>query len=47
MSRLASIEQIREYLEGELGIDVLMKVYPIIKEFGDDILFVDKLQDLE
>ena len=43
VSRLCSVEQIREYLEKELGIDTLMKIYPIIKEFGDDILFADKV----
>lgn len=47
MSKLASVEQIREYLETELGIDLLMKIYPIIKAFGDDILFMDKMQDLK
>mmetsp|Transcript_26906 Transcript_26906/g.41002 ORF Transcript_26906/g.41002 Transcript_26906/m.41002 type:complete len:160 (+) Transcript_26906:3487-3966(+) len=46
-SRLGSIEQIREYLEGEIGIDLLMKVYPIITEFGDDILFADKVPELK
>ena len=47
MSKLSSVEQIREYLESELGADKLKKVHPIIKGFGDDILFMDKLQDLK
>jgi hypothetical protein len=47
MSKLSSVEQIREYLESELGADKLKKIYPIIKSFGDDILFMDKLQDLK
>ena len=47
MSKLCSVERIREYLEQELGPELLMKVYPIIKDFGDDILFMDKIQDLK
>ena len=47
MSKLCSVERIREYLEAELGTDLLKKVHPIIKEFGDDILFTDKIQDLK
>jgi len=43
MSKLSSIEKIREYLSAELGDQLLIKVYPIIKEFGDDILFTDKI----
>jgi hypothetical protein len=47
MSKLSSVERIREYLESELGIDILIKIYPIIKSFGDDILFMDKINDLK
>jgi hypothetical protein len=47
MSKLCSVERIREYLEAELGADLLLKVHPIIKNFGDDILFMDKIQDLK
>ena len=47
MSKLSSVERIREYLEQELGIDKLVKIYPIIKSFGDDILFMDKISDLK
>lgn len=46
-SKLSSVEQIREYLEGEIDVNVLKKVYPIIKGFGDDILFADKMADLK
>ena len=46
MSKLDTIEKIRDYLEGELGIETFMRVYPIIKEFGDDILFMDKIGEL-
>lgn len=47
MSKLGSIEKIREYLENELGSHLLIKVYPIIKSFGDDILFTDKIPELK
>lgn len=47
MSKLGSIEKIREYLESELGPHLLIKVYPIIKAFGDDILFMDKIPSLK
>ena len=47
MSKLDTVEKIREYLEAELGVETLVKVYPIIKEFGDDILFMDKIQELK
>lgn len=47
MSKLNSVERIREYLEDELGTEKLQAVYPIIKSFGDDILFMDKMQDLK
>lgn len=43
MSKLSSIEKIREFLSQELGDHLLIKVYPIIKSFGDDILFMDKI----
>lgn len=43
MSKLSSVERIREYLESEIGSDLLKKVHPIIKNFGDDILFMDKI----
>lgn len=47
LSKLSSVEQIKEYLASELGQDKVDKVVPIIKEFGDDILFVDKLPELK
>jgi hypothetical protein len=40
---VSSVEQIKGYLEKELGGETLSKVLPIIKSFGDDILFVDKI----
>jgi hypothetical protein len=46
MSKLGSAERIREYLENELG-EKMFEVYPIIKDFGDDILFNDKIQDIK
>ena len=47
MSKLDTIEKIRDYLEKELGVDTFVSVYPIIKEFGDDILFIDKIGELK
>lgn len=32
-----SIEHVREYLESEIGEDLLMKVYPRLLDVGDDI----------
>ena len=34
-----SIEHVREYLEKELGEEVLMKIYPILLDIGDDVFF--------
>jgi len=31
MSKLSSVERIREYLESELGIELLKQIHPIIK----------------
>jgi hypothetical protein len=47
LSKLSSVEQIKEYLGSELGKDTLDKILPIIKAFGDEILFVDKLPELK
>ena len=33
ISKFTSVEQMRDYLENELGEDKTMKVYPIFKEF--------------
>jgi len=33
MSKFQSVEEIRHYLEGEVGDEALLKVYPIMKEF--------------
>lgn len=46
VSKLQSIESIREYLEKELGIDRLLKIHPIIRSFGDAILHSDKIDEL-
>ena len=42
ISKMQDIEGVRAYLEKELGDDTLMNVYPILRDFGDDILFVEK-----
>lgn len=36
-SRMHSIEHIREYLEIQLGEDLLMQVYPLLLELGDEV----------
>ena len=45
-SKFESIESLRSFLEDELGEESLMKAYPILKDFGDNILFDDKLPEL-
>jgi hypothetical protein len=47
LSKLSSVERIKEYLESELGSETVSKLLPIIKAFGDDILFVDKISELK
>jgi hypothetical protein len=47
ISKFTSVEQYREFLEKELGEDRLMKAYPLLKEFGDRILYFDKTTELE
>lgn len=46
-SKLGSVEQIREYLEKELGDETFRKIYPVLKAFGDDILFSEKVPELK
>jgi len=46
-SKLGSVEQIREYLEKELGLDTFKRIYPVLKAFGDDILFSEKVPELK
>jgi hypothetical protein len=43
---MQSIEHVREFLEKSLGEDVLMKAYPILLSFGDEILFEDNTEAL-
>lgn len=43
---LDSITAIRDYLENELGQDRLYKAYPVLRDFGDDILFEEKSAEL-
>ena len=47
IDKLSSIERIREYLESELDKSTLEKIYPIIKDFGDDILLQDKMPEIK
>lgn len=43
LSRYNSIERIKEYLTDEIGQDLLNKAHPILKEFGDDILYENNI----
>ena len=47
LSKLSSVERIREYLEEEIGIDLLLKIHPVLKSFGDDILLAEKMVELK
>ena len=47
MSKLNSVEEIRQYLETELGDKLFCEVYPLIKTFGDDILSQDNIKPLK
>ena len=38
-SKMNSIEHVREYLETCLGEDLLMKIYPILLDIGDDVFY--------
>ena len=44
--KLNSISSIRDYLETELGKDRLYQAYPVLRDFGDDILFEEKTESL-
>jgi hypothetical protein len=41
MSRMHSIEHVREYLETAIGEEKLLKVYPKLLDVGDDV-FMDE-----
>lgn len=47
VENLSSSEQIRTYLEGQLGLHLLDQIYPIIKSFEDNILLSDKIGELQ
>ena len=38
-SRMHSIENVREFLESEIGEELLLKVYPVLLDIGDDVFF--------
>ncbi len=46
MSRMHSIEHVREYLEQEIGEDILLKVYPRLLDIGDDIFSEENMDML-
>lgn len=41
-----SIEHVREYLEQEIGEDILLKVYPRLLDIGDDIFSEENMDML-
>eukprot|EP00347_Sterkiella_histriomuscorum_P017105 403350648 len=47
ISKFTSVEHLRDYLETELGEEKIMKAYPILKEFGDNIFFQEKTDELK
>lgn len=46
LSRYDNIERIKEYLENEIGKDILSKAHPILREFGDDILYENNIPNV-
>lgn len=42
-SKMNSVENVKEYLEAEIGKQKLNQCYPILRDFGDDILFEEKI----
>ena len=45
LSKNTTLESIREYLEGELG-ERIVKAYPVLREFGDNIFYDEKTVEL-
>ena len=45
LSKNTTLESIREYLEGELG-ERIIKAYPVLRAFGDNIFYDEKTIDL-
>lgn len=46
LTKYNNIERIKDYLENEIGRDVYEKAHPILKEFGDDILYENNIPDV-
>ena len=44
--KIKSIQDIRKFLEDSLGQDTLYKAYPILRDFGEKILFEEYFEDL-
>lgn len=42
-SKMNNVESVKQYLTDEIGKDKLNKCYPILRDFGDDILFEEKI----
>lgn len=46
LSKFNNVEQIREYLEDKLGEETMIKAYPVLQDFGDDIFFEEKVNEM-
>lgn len=46
LEKYNNVERIKDYLEIEIGKDVLEKAHPILKELGDDILYEQNIPDV-
>ena len=46
VKKMDSISAIRDYLEQELGQQRLYQAYPVLRDFGDDILYEEKSAEL-
>ena len=44
--KINSISAIRDYLEAELGEQRLFQAYPVLRDFGDDLLYEEKTSEL-
>ena len=44
--KIKSIQDIRKFLEEKLGQETLYKAYPVLRDFGEKILFEEYFEDL-
>ncbi len=46
VSKMHSIEHVRELLEREIGEESLMKIYPLLLDIGDDVFYEENTEML-